>query len=147
MRKKKKNNLSHTKIVIRTVFYQFLIIFIALSLGFISAPVYWGNRAPVINRSVEHIFFPIEYDEQVEQFIIKIGRSRLYYETVTEFGSLPELFEIVKDSEWIEAEERYHCEYQYIDKSGNLDVYKYVTRVKWKPWELYFPNPENPDEI
>lgn len=139
-------NKKHAKIIARTIFYQFLILFTGVSIGFIYQPQYWGNRAPIIERSVKHIFFPIEYDKDVEKFVIKIGRSRLYYETVTKFNGLPELFEIVKDSEWVEGEERYHCEYQYVDEGGNLDVHKYVTRIKWKPWELYFPDPENPDE-
>lgn len=143
-KKKRRNNSSHTKTVFRTIFYQFLIIFIAVSIGFLSAPVYWGNRAPVINRSVEHIFFPIEYNDTVENFLLNIGRKRLYYETIIQHGNkLPDLFEIVKDSEWIEGEERYHCEYQYVDKDGTLDVHKYTTRIKWKPWEFYFPSPKD----
>lgn len=143
-KKKRKNNPSHAKTVFRTIFYQFLIIFIAVSIGFLSAPAYWGNRAPVINRSVEHIFFPIEYNDTVENFLLNVGRKRLYYETIIEHDNkLPDLFEIVKGSEWIEGEERYHCEYQYVDKDGTLDVHKYVTRIKWKPWEFYFPSPKD----
>ena len=137
------SNKKHAKIIARTVFYQFLALFVGISIGFLYQPQYWGNRAPLIQRSVKHIFFPIKYTEEVEQFILKIGRSRLYYETVAEFDCLPQLFEIIKDSERIEDEERYRCEYQYVDEDGNLDVHKYSTRVKWKPWELHFPEPDS----
>ena len=141
---KKKNK--YARVIARTIFYQLLALFIGISLGFLVRPEYWGNRAPIIQRSVRHIFFPIEYNEDIEGFIISIGRSRLFYEIVTELGNVPKLFEIVKGSEWVEGEERYRCEYQYVDEKGNLDVHKYVTRVNWKPWELYFPSPDNPEE-
>lgn len=136
-----------TKTVLRTLMYQYLILFTGLSIGFIYYANYWGNRAPIIERSVKHIFYPIEYNEDIEEFILDIGRKRLFYESVTEHGNLPELFEIVKDSEYIEGEEWYHCEYQYVDENGTLDIHKYRTRIKWKPWELYFPSAKDEEEI
>lgn len=135
------------KTVIRTLTYQFLFLFAGLSLGFIAHANYWGNRAPIIERSVKHIFYPMEYNEYVEDFLIDIGRKRLFYETLSEFnGRLPELFEIIKDSEHIEGEEWYVCEYQYVGENG-LDIHEYRTRIKWKPWELYFPSPEDEKDI
>jgi hypothetical protein len=136
-----------TKTVARTLTYQSLALFTFLSVIFIMQPRYWGNRAPVIERSVNHIFYPVEYSESVEEYLLDIGRKRLFYEFVTDNGSLPELFEIIKDSEYIEGEEWYHCEYQYVDKNGVLDIHKYRTRIKWKPWELYFPSPKDEEKI
>ena len=135
------------KTVIRTLLYQYLALFIGISVGFMLNPNYWGNRAPIIERSVKHIFYPIEYNEDVEEFILDVGRKRLFYESVTEHGNLPKLFEIVKDSEYIEGEEWYHCQYQYVDENGTLDIHKYRTRIKWKPWELYFPSAKDEEEI
>lgn len=135
------------KTIIRTLTYQFLLLFTGLSIGFIAHANYWGNRAPIIERSVKHIFYPMEYNEYVEDFLIDIGRKRLFYETLSEFdGRLPELFEIIKDSEHIEGEEWYVCEYQYVGEDG-LDIHEYRTRIKWKPWELYFPSPEDEKDI
>jgi hypothetical protein len=136
------------KTVVRTLLYQFLFLFAGLSIGFIAHANYWGNRAPIIERSVQHIFFPIEYNKYVEDFIIDTGRKRLFFETIYEFNNqLPELFEIVKGSEYIEGEEWYCCEYQYVDEDGNLDVYEYRTRIKWKPWELYYPSADDEKKI
>ena len=136
------------KTVARTLVYQLLIIWTSFTIGFLMNPEYWGNRAPIIQRSVDHIFDPIVYDDKVEKFLLKIGRTRLFFEVTENIGGTkPELFEIIKDSEQIEGEEWYHCDYQYVDKEGNLDIYHYTTRIKWKPWEFYFPNPETNDSI
>jgi hypothetical protein len=129
------------KTVVRTLFYQFLLIFAGLSVGFIAHANYWGNRTPIIERSVEHIFYPIEYNEKVESFLIDIGRKRLFFELIGENNTPPEFFEIIKNSEFIEGEEWYHCEYQCMGENG-LDVHEYKTRIKWKPWELYYPQPD-----
>jgi hypothetical protein len=136
-----------TKTVIRTIMYQILILFTGLSIGFISHANYWGNRAPIIEKSVKNIFYPMEYNENIEEFLLDIGRKRLFFENIAEHGNLPELFEIIKDSEYIEGEEWYHCEYQYVEENGMLDIHEYRTRIKWKPWELYFPSAEDEEEI
>ena len=130
------------KIIIRTLFYQFLLIFIGISFGFMLHANYWGNRAPIIQRSINHIFNPVEYDKNIEEFLIKIGRKRLYITMMNEDGNFPNLFEIIKNSEYIEGEEWYNCQYQHVNKEGKLDIYDFETRIKWKPWELYYPNPE-----
>lgn len=132
------------KIIIKTsvrfVVYQALLLFVAVSTVFLMNPIYWGSKAPVLEQSYNHIFHRIEYDETVENFVKKIGRTRLYFETMTEFGNLPNLFEVVKGSEYVVNEEWYNCEYQYVDQDGVLDIYKYRTRVKWKPWEWQYPS-------
>ena len=132
------------KIIIKTsvrfVVYQALLLFAAGSTVFLMNPIYWGNRAPVLEQSYSHIFNPIEYDENVERFVKNIGRTRLYFEITTEFLGVPNLFEIVEDSEYVVNEEWYNCEYQYVDNDGVLGIYKYRTRVRWKPWEFQFPS-------
>jgi hypothetical protein len=140
MRKKSK----YTRVIARTIFYQLLALFIGVSLGFLVRPEYWGNRAPVIEQSVKNIFFPIEYNEKVEAFLIDVGRARLHYEILARFNNdIPKLCEIVKDSEYIQDEERYHCEFQYLDSNGEIQIEKFITRIKWKPWEWYYPSVED----
>ena len=53
------------KTVARTLVYQLLIIWTSFTIGFLMNPEYWGNRAPIIQRSVDHIFDPIVYDDKV----------------------------------------------------------------------------------
>jgi hypothetical protein len=131
------------KTSIRFVVYQILLIFTVLSIFFLVNPIYWGNRAPIIGLSYQHIFYPIKYDERVENFVMKIGRTRLYFEIETQEKGIPNLFEIIEGSEYVENEQWYNCEYQYVNKNGKLDVYSYRTRVKWKPWEFNYPLPED----
>lgn len=128
------------KIVIKTsvrfIIYQALFVFAVLSCIFLMNPIYWGLKAPIIEKSAKHIFSPIKYSPKVEEFVMKIGKTRLFFEVCTEHGEIPELFEIVKDSEYVQNEEWYNCEYQYVNSEGVLDVYNYRTRVDWKPWEF-----------
>lgn len=140
-------SLMSKKIVIKTtvrmLVYQVLILFAGVSLTFIMNPVYWGNRSGVVARSYNNIFHPIKYDSKVEEFIKKMGRTRLFFEICQNEGYQPDLFEILPDSEKIINEEWYMCEYQYVNRDGILDVYEYRTRIKWKPWELQYPDIED----
>ena len=132
------------KIVIKTsvrfVVYQALLLFATASIIFLMNPIYWGNRSGVIGQSYNNIFHPVKYDDDVESFVIKIGRARLFFETTAACNGTPELFEIIPGSERVQNEEWYICEYQYVNKEGKLDVYDYMTRVKWKPWEFQYPD-------
>lgn len=124
------------KTTLRTLIYQTICIFAVIVTIFLQNPVYWGLKAPIIEKSVDHIFYPIRYSPKVEEFVKKIGRTRLFFEICTLNGEIPELFEIVEGSEFVNNEEWYNCEYQYVDKQGILDVYDYCTRIDWKPWEF-----------
>jgi len=139
-----KKRIKSWRVIARTIFYQFLILFVGVSIGFLIRPEYWGNRAPVIEQSVKHIFFPIEYNEKVESFLIDVGRARLRGQTLARFNNqIPKLYEIIKGSERIQDEERYHCEFQYLDSTGEIQIEKFTTRIKWKPWEWYYPSLED----
>ena len=122
-----------TKTVIRTLTYQILAIFCGISIGFLMNPNYWGNRAPIIQKSVEHIFYPIKYDERVKEFCINIGRSRL-------FLSLPKGaydFEIIEDD--MVGEEQYAATYQYVLDGETILVKDFTSKINWKPWEFDYP--------
>jgi len=128
-----------TKTVIRTLTYQILAIFCGISIGFLMNPNYWGNRAPVIQKSVEHIFYPIKYDERVKEFCINIGRSRL-------FLSLPKGaydFEIIEDD--MVGEEQYAATYQYVLDGETILVKDFTSKINWKPWEFDYPTPDELD--
>lgn len=127
------------KTVIRTLIYQTLIIWTSFSVGFLMNPEYWGNRAPIVHQSMRHIFWPIEYNEQVEDFCMKIGRSRVFFETSTNYPGFTNL-EIVEDK--MSSDEWYKAKYQFTTKEGELImVDDYATKVNWKPWELDYPLP------
>jgi len=128
-----------TKTVIRTLTYQILAIFCGISIGFLMNPNYWGNRAPIIQKSVEHIFYPIKYDERVKEFCINIGRSRL-------FLSLPKGaydFEIIEDD--MVGEEQYAATYQYVLDGETILVKDFTSKINWKPWEFDYPTPDELD--
>ena len=127
------------KTTVRMLVYQALLLCIVVCLIFLMNPLYWGNRAVLVSESYKHIFDPIEFTPEVEEFIKKIGRSRLFFETVSKEKRTPPLFEVIPGSENIENEEWYICEYQYVNRDGVLDVHSYRTRIKWKPWEFYYP--------
>ena len=117
-----------TRTVIRTIFYQTLIIFTCLSIGFIFNAEYIGNRSPIIYRSIDHTFFPKYYNEEVENILLNVGRSRLA--SYLEFDE----FEII--SEKIESQKYYMAMYEYKD-----GIYDFNTKINWQPWESNFPKP------
>ena len=133
---KKKSDSSHIKTVIRTIFYQFLLVFIGLSIGFIIAPNYWGNKAPIIERSVNHIFFPLEYNDQLELSLMDFGKFRLWTELDFPTGLTCFNSRIINE-EW------YETDYSFTDKDQKIVEGTYTTRIKWKPWELYYTTPED----
>ena len=129
-----------TKTVLRTILYQIVLVFIGISVGFIMNAKYWGNRAPLIQRSVEHIFYPIAYDENVKQFLFELGRSRIYFQLET---SDPGFHGLQILEEQMVGEEYYAAKYKYIDINGeDIIVDDYLTHINWKPWELDYPLPD-----
>lgn len=117
-----------TMTVLRTIFYQLLIIFICFSIGFIFNAEYIGNRSPIISRSIDHTFFPKYYNEDIEEILLNVGRSRLA--SYLEFDE----FEVI--SERIESQKYYIAMYEYKD-----GIYDFNTKINWQPWELNFPKP------
>lgn len=116
------------KTVARTLFYQYLGLFIGISLGFIFAPNYWGSKAPVLERSIQNIFYPIEYNDNVQMFLMDIGKSRLWVE-------LDDPPNLTFYNSKIIAEEWFETDYSYTDKNSQIIEGHYRTRIKWKPWE------------
>ena len=80
------------KIVIRSIFYHWLFLFAGVVIGFISNSEYVGEKAVVIERSINNIFFPIKYDEKIETWVKETGRMRLWANL-----NCPEHFEIVDE--------------------------------------------------
>jgi hypothetical protein len=127
------------KTVIRTLVYQFLLLWTGFSVGFMLNPEYWGNRAPIVQRSMSHIFWPKEYDKNVEEFCMNIARSRIFFETSTDCPGFTDL-KIIEDR--MESDEWYSAKYEYRNAEGELvKVDNYTTKVNWKPWELDYPQP------
>ena len=124
------------KTIVRTITYQFLLIFIGLSIGFLISPVYWGNRASIITRSIENIFYPLEYSEELELYLMDFGKSRLWVvldcpEALTCYNSK------IVNEEW------YETDYSFEDKEKKIIEGHYRTRIRWKSWEFYYPSPED----
>ena len=130
------------KTVIRTIIYQILLLWTGFSIGFMINPEYWGNRAPLVQRSIKNIFYPVEYDEEVEAFLLDVGRSRIFFGLPPGSTNL----KIIDDS--MISDERYSAKYSYNDPNGNIVVVdNYISRINWKPWEYDFPSPsQKPSE-
>ena len=71
------------RIIIRSIFYHWLFLFAGIAIGFICNSEYVGEKAVIIERSINHIFFPIEYNPQIEAYVKEMGRQKIW----TELGS------------------------------------------------------------
>ena len=122
--------------VCRTLFYQFFLIFIGISIGFICNAEWVGWKSNLIARSYTNIFNPVEFDEKVCQQIKNWGATRIW----AELGN-PKNFEIIEDA--VAAEEFYIGKFKYTDvKTGKNKIEILSHRVRWKPWEYYWDNPK-----
>lgn len=124
------------KTVIRTLAYQFLLLWSGFSIGFMLNPEYWGNRAPLVHRSIRNIFYPSEYNENVENFLLNIGRSRIFF-------GLPEGasdLRIIDDA--MISDEQYMAKYEYVLKGQKILIEEYNTKINWKSWEYDYPSPD-----
>jgi hypothetical protein len=121
-----------TKTVFRTLFYQFLLLFVGLSVGFLLNAEYVGWKAPVVGNSFYNIFYPIDFeDEGVLESLYKKGQFKIY-----SFNNYPKDFKIIEQA--MMGEEWYWCKYSYKDKKGNTKTNIDHTRLRWKPWEYYY---------
>jgi len=125
--------MNHTKIVLRTLFYQFFILFIGMSIGFLINPEWFGHKSVIVNRSIRNIFYPIEYNDNVEMFLMDIGKSRLW----VQLDDPPNL--TFYNSKMV-GEEWFETDYSYSNKKQEIIEGHYKTRIKWKPWEYYYEN-------
>lgn len=122
------------KTVLRTIFYQFFILFIGIFIGFITNAEWVGWKSELVNKSVKNIFFPTEFDKKTLEQIKNWGRFRIWA-----FNDRPENFTIIEDG--LLAEEFYIVKFTYTDNKGNVIEKIDTTRVRWKTWEYYYPDP------
>ena len=120
------------KVIIRSILYPWFVLFAGICLGFICNSEYVGEKAVVIERSINHIFFPIEYDENIESYVKWMGRNRIH----SELG-YPEDFQILEDV--VKGEEYYWAIARYTDVKTGKEIKTVVsTKVRWKPWEYNY---------
>lgn len=122
------------KIFLRTVFYQFFLLFVGGAVGFILNAEYIGWKSVIIERSVQNIFFPVEYSDEVEDLVLNVGRLRL---NVALNGSPYDSTGIKLLDEFVWNEEVYVALYEYTNAEGTIRR-DYSTRVRWKSWEYYY---------
>jgi hypothetical protein len=118
--------------VCRTIFYQFFLLFVGLSIGFILNAEWVGIKSLIVERSINNIFFPIEYDSHMERWVKGWGAFKVFHQ-----ADCPDEFEIIDENVYAN-EEYYWCRYKYRDKNGNLKFDEGLSRVRWKTWEHYY---------
>ena len=120
------------KCILRTLFYQFLLLFVGASIGFICNAEYVGWKLPIVERSVNNVFFPIDFeDEGVLQFLYGRGRLKV-------FGVMGQYQDVEIIEEAMAAEEWYWVKFSHTDKNGNKKTEIQNIRIRWKPWEYYY---------
>ena len=68
-----------TKTICRTIFYQFFLLFVGLSVGFLLNVEYIGWKAPIVGNSFYNTFFPIDFeDEGVLESLYKMGQFKIF---------------------------------------------------------------------
>jgi hypothetical protein len=118
--------------VCRTLFYQFLLLFVGISIGFIVNAEWVGWKYPIVQNSFYNTFYPIDFeDEGVLKFLYGRGRLKV-------FGVMGEYRNVRIIEEAMAAEEWYWVKFSYTDKSGNTKTKIDHVRIRWKPWEYYF---------
>jgi hypothetical protein len=120
------------KIIVRTLFYHWLLLCFGISIGFVVNAEWLGYKSVIIERSINNIFFPIEFSEDVENKVKQIGSSKIF----TKLGS-PSDFEILGEVVYYN-DEFYWCKYKFRDSSGQLNFGEATTRVRWKTWEYNY---------
>lgn len=131
--------MSHIKTVCRTLFYQILLLFTGLSIGFICNAEWVGWKSNVVAKSFGNIFFPIQFDEDLCVKLKNWGSFKLW-----SFENRPKDFKIIEDG--LLGEEFYVCKFQYKDSKGKTVEKIESVRLRWKPWEYYYEFGETWDE-
>lgn len=124
-----------TKIIFRTIFYQIFILFIGISIGFITNAEWVGWKSNIIKKSFNNIFFPLEFNEQTCQNIKNLGAMKLWA-----MNGQPKNFEILEDG--LLGEEFYIAKIKFKDDKEKFVEKIESTRVRWKTWEYYYTDPE-----
>lgn len=114
------------KIIIRSIFYHWLFLFIGISIGFIANSEWVGYKYAIVQRSVKNIFFPVEYNEEIESFVKEVGQMRTWVGL-----NCPRDFKIIEEN--VIGQEFYWCKYSVREIIGTAQH-----RIKWKTWEYYY---------
>jgi len=128
------------KIIIRSIFYHWFILFVGISIGFIANSEWFGYKYVLVERSIRNIFFPLEYNENIENFVKESGRMKLWASL-----DCPDEFNILDDL--VKGEEFYWAVYTYKNKQGKTIKDIGSIRVRWKTWEYYYHTDEAQDYI
>ena len=138
----KSKPMSHLKTMFRTLFYQYFLLFIGISIGFICNAEWVGWKSNLVERSFYNIFFPVEFGEEMCAKIKNWGAFRIWA-----FNDKPSNFKVIEDG--LLGEEFYIAKLQYTDKNGNTIEKIDSTRVRWKTWEYYWtdPTPSTIEEV
>ena len=128
--------------VFRTLFYQFLVLFVGISIGFICNAEWVGWKSEIVSRSVANIFFPLSFNADTCQSIKNWGKFKIY-----SLHGCPEGFTIVEDG--LMGEEWYICKFQYTDSENKTREKIESVRIRWKTWEYYYedPTPETEESL
>ena len=121
--------------VARTLFYQFFLLFIGISIGFICNAEWVGWKSNLVERSFNNIFFPIEFNDNTCQAVKNWGQLKLWG-----LYKQPSNFKILEDG--LLGEEFYVAKISYTDENGRTVEKIDSVRVRWKTWEYYYTDPE-----
>ena len=118
--------------VCRTLFYQFFLLFVGISIGFIVNAEWVGWKYPVVQTSFYNTFYPIDFeDEGVIKWLYGQGRLKI-------FGVMGKYQDVEIIEEAMAAEEWYWVKFSYRDENGDRKTKIEHTRIRWKPWEYYY---------
>ncbi len=118
--------------VCRTLFYQFLLLFVGISIGFIVNAEWVGWKYPIVQTSFCNTFYPIDFeDEGVLNWLYGRGRLKV-------FGVMGQYQDVEIIEEAMAAEEWYWVKFSYRDENGDRKTKIEHTRIRWKPWEYYY---------
>ena len=118
--------------VARTLFYQFFLLFIGISIGFIVNSEWVGYKSCLVEKSIKNIFFPIKFTPKMES-----GMRILLAERMRAKEGYPPEFEVLS-SVVVANDEFCWIAYKYRDQDGKLVFKDDVERMRWKTWEYNF---------
>lgn len=118
------------KVVFRTIFYQWFILFVGMAIGFVANAQWVGHKYMLLEKSISHIFFPVEYTPELDNIIKSLATYKLWLEL-----GMPEDFKV--HDEMLSDHEFYVADVSY---TKNGEAFRKIdkTRVRWRPWEMYY---------
>jgi hypothetical protein len=129
---KESKAMSYTKAVLRTIFYQFFLLFVGLAVGFIGNAEWVGFKSCLVEKSIKNIFFPIKFTPKMEA-----GMKMMLAQRMMTKEGFPAEFEVLS-SVVVANDEFCWIAYKYRDQDGKLVFKDDVERMRWKTWEYNF---------